>query len=646
MEEENNKKPSTQIEKLKEKISFLKKPKKREIETGLKQKEYNLKKDWDMVKKSNKKEEKKPEKRKISFFGKLVIFSALFFVFSLAVASYVFFKGVNVISTENVDISISGPSSIGGGEELSFQITVQNNNSVDLELTDLVVEYPRGTLSTNTDAKELSSVVQSLGTIPAGSSATHIFKSVLFGNEGDLKEILVTVEYRAADSNAIFFKERKYEVLIDSSPIVFVVKSPEKVMSGQEFETEIEIITNSNKEVKNFIFEADYPFGFDFKKANIKPVNNDNVWNLGTLEPKTKKVLKITGVLEGPDQEERTFHFYGGSEDPNEKNVIKVKLASFTKALVLKKSLIGAELVLDGDYSPEYIASSGERIRADILWSNNLNVNLTDVEAEILIEGTALNKASVLAEKGFYNSGTNKISWNRKTLPELASVEPNQNGNLSFSFELQSLSYLSNYSVINPEVDIDLIVRANQPSTLNSNQIERVETKISKKIKLRSDLMLNARSLYSVGKFENEGPLPPQVDKKTTYTVVFTVTNSSSDVSDAKVSATLPSYVEWLGVVSPSSEKITFNEVGGELVWEIGSILAGVGVNTSTQEVSFQVALVPSLSQVGKEPVLVDNIKIEGMDDFTNVKSSYNSKAVSTVLGTDPVYKRGDGVVK
>lgn len=641
--DELNKKPLTNIEKLKRRISFSKKIKSREMDVDLKPEKYEIKREWNMV---NKQKKKKVKKEKMSFFGKLAIFSVLFFIFSLAVASYVFFKGVNVISTENVDISVSGPSSVGGGEELSFQITVQNNNSVDLELTDLIIKYPEGTLSSGENAKKLSSVVQSLDTIPAGSSSTNIFKSVLFGNEGDVKEILVTVEYRAADSNAIFFKERKYEVVIDSSPIVFVVNMPDQVMSGQEFEIVADVITNSNKDVENFIFEVDYPFGFDFKKANIEPSYKDNVWNLGKLEAGSKKTLKITGVLESPDKEERVFRFYGGSGDKEEKNTIKTKLASFTKNLTLKKSLIEAEIVLDGDYSPEYVSFSGDKIRADVLWSNNLNSNLTDMEVEVLINGIALNKNSISVNKGFYNSLKNIISWNRKTLPELVSVSPGQKGNLSFYFEVVDLSYISNSVIKNPEVDIDLIIRANRASSLSSSQLERVETKVSKKVRVRSDLMLNARSLYSVGKFENEGLIPPVVGKKTTYTVVFTITNSSNDIRDAMVTATLPSYIEWIGNYSPSSEKLTFNEIGGELVWDVGNVSSGVGINKPTKEISFQVALTPSLSQVGKEPILVDNIKIEGGDVFTGTQNIYKANAVNTILATDPIYKRGDGVVQ
>ncbi len=638
MEDLNNK-PLTKMEKLKRNLSFkTKKSLDREI-SGLNPKKYKVDGEWKIKEEPMVKTNKK-QKKKLSFFGKLVIFSIVFFVGSFFVAFYVFYGGVNVISTENVDISISGPSSVGGGEELSFQITVQNNNSVDLELADLIVEYPSGTLSADDKSSELILLRETLDTIPAGSSVTHLFKSVLFGNEGDIKDIIITIEYRAEGSNAIFFKERKYEVVIDSSPIVFVVDTPKNVTAGQEFEINIEIFSNSNRIVKDFLLEADYPFGFDFKDSNIKPSYRDNIWNFGDIAPNSKRILKIEGVLEGQDKEERIFKFYGGTEDKNNDNIIKAKLVSILEPVLIKKSLIGAELVLNRDYSSEYITNSGESIRADILWSNNLITKLTDAEVIVKLKGNILNKRTISSEEGYYRSLDNMIIWNKKDSPQLAVLNPSEEGNLSFSFDIYPLSYISNSGIKNPEIEIELNIKANQLSEIGGKN-EVINTKLIKKIKVSSDLLLTARSLYSVGDFENQGPIPPKADKETTYTVVLTATNTSNSISGAKVIATLPSYVKWMDKIYPTFENVSFNQVGGEIIWEINDLPAGAGITTSAKEVSFQVSLLPSLSQIGSEPVLVDNIYIEGVDDFTGKKIKYNVNPITTSFGTDPMFQNG-----
>jgi len=103
--------------------------------------------------------------------------------------------------------------------------------------------------------------------------------------------------------------------------------------------------------------------------------------------------------------------------------------------------------------------------------------------------------------------------------------------------------------------------------------------------------------------------------------------------------------VRWLGVSSPQSEDISFNQVGGEIVWDIGSVEAGKGVSLSAREVSFQVALLPSLSQVNSEPILVKNISIEGEDSFTDTVIKYSVRDLTTRISTDPFFSIGKGDV-
>ena len=329
------------------------------------------------------------------------------------------------------------------------------------------------------------------------------------------------------------------------------------------------------------------------------------------------------------------------SEDKDENNVIKAKLVSVIEPIVIKKSLIGIDLVLNRDYSPEYITSSGENIRADVLWSNNLSTKLTDVELVVNLNGNTLEKGSISADDGYYRSLDNSITWNKKNSPQLAVIDPGDTGNLSFSFSIYPLAYISNSGVKNPEIKLELIAKANQLSELDSS-VEKIETKLVKVIKLNTDLLLTGRTLYSIGSFENSGPIPPKVDKETTYTIVLTATNTSNSVSKAKVVATLPAYVKWMNKVSPSYENVKFNPVGGEIVWNIGDLPAGAGMITALKEVSFQVSFLPSLSQVGSEPVLVDNLYIEGIDDFTGKQIKYPIKAITTSFETDPLYRRRD----
>lgn len=116
------------------------------------------------------------------------------------------------------------------------------------------------------------------------------------------------------------------------------------------------------------------------------------------------------------------------------------------------------------------------------------------------------------------------------------------------------------------------------------------------------------------------------------------MTNTSNDVNNAKVTASLPAYVTWLGVVSPQSEDLTYNPVGGEIVWNIGDVKAREGISSSPKQVSFQVSLLPSLSQLNAKPSLVKNIVLTGEDDFTGTLINSSYRDITTRISTDPMY--------
>jgi len=98
----------------------------------------------------------------------------------------------------------------------------------------------------------------------------------------------------------------------------------------------------------------------------------------------------------------------------------------------------------------------------------------------------------------------------------------------------------------------------------------------------------------------------------------------------------LPPYVRWLGVVSPSSEKISYNPVGGEISWNVGDVDSGTGINIPSKEISFQVMLLPSVSQIGQTPDLTTEVVVTGKDMFTNASLREVFRSVNTRLSTDP----------
>jgi hypothetical protein len=589
--------------------------------------EYDTKQKW-----FDKKELRTPRRKKRSILSLLLKTSFVFFLIAMVFSVYFIYDKSNVVSSRNIDIEINGPTTISGGEEMSLQITITNKNNVPIKLADLLVEYPGGTRHAYDISKSLSRYRETIGTLAPGEVIQRTVKAILLGSEDTKQNIKITVEYRIDDSNAIFFAEKEYEVTLISAPLGLLVSGLEEAISGQVADFTVTIISNSNTVIKDALLMAEYPFGFEFTEALPKPSFTDSVWDLGDIQPEGKRTIKFQGVIAGENEEERVFRFSAGVKSEQDEKELGVAFITSIKSVIIKKPFVGVALALNGDQSSEYVSSIGGEVRADITWTNNMPVRVADGEIKVKLSGAALDKFSISVDKGFYNSSDNTLTYSRETNKDLASLEPGEVGRVGFSFS--SLSGSSGNVFKNPEIVLDVSIKGKRVS---ENQVsEEINSSITRKVKLASDFLLTSRAVYFAGPFANTGPIPPVAEKETTYTIIWTVNNSSNIVDDAKITATLPSYIRWVGQISPLEEDVKFNPIGGSITWDIGSINPKSDVASSGQkEVAFQIAFSPSISQIGSAPVIINEQRISGFDRFTQTVISSTKRALTTRLSTD-----------
>ena len=569
-------------------------------------------------------------------FYKLLMGSFVFFGISLLIAFYFISQGGNTVSSDKINITIGGPIQIGGGQELALDVGVENKNSVPLELVDLVMDYPSGAKSAEDTRTDLKRDRVNLGDIKADGFAHKIFKSVLFGEEGGSQDIKATIEYRVPGSNAIFTKDKTFSITLNSSPVAIITKGVNEITSGQLAQFEITVSSNSEKELKNIAVKADYPFGYSFKDSDPKPTDGNNVWNIGTLSPKESKTIKVSGILQGQNDEERYFKFTVGNADASNSAEIGTILALSSQSISIKKPFIGIALSLDQSNANEYAVKDNQAIHASLDWVNNTSSVISNAEIEAVLSGEIFDRTSVnVSDGGFYDSSKNTITWNKKTNSALAELKPGDAGKFNFSFNVRSDSAKNN-----PQMSVDINARGQRVS--ENNVEEDIQSTVSRKINLTTDLGLASQAFYFTGPFENSGPMPPQAEKETTYTITWVVTNTKNNVSNAKVVATLPSYVSWNNVISPSSEKISFDSVTGGLVWDVGNVPAQTGFSNPKREVSFQITLKPSISQVDSSPVLIGTQTLTGYDNFANTEVDDTRSALTTRLGEDGQFTSDD----
>ena len=572
---------------------------------------------------------------KTSMFKKFFIFSIGFFVIALIFAFYIFFIGGNSVSNDNIEISVLGNAFAAGGEELPLQIEVVNKNNSSLELADLIVEYPKsssGDLSQGTDRLR-----SSLGTIPAGGTVNENVKVVLFGEQGSIRPIKISLEYRVESSNAIFVKEKPYEVTISSAPINLSIDAPDEASPNQEIALNVKATLNATKPASSMLLRLDYPVGFEFESAKPAPSFGNNIWSLGDLSPGAERDISIVGkMVDVSDGEEKNFHVFSGSQSDSDKSIIGIIFNSLGHMITIKKPFIEAKLYINGVYQREYAVDAKTTVSGEIRWVNNLDTKINDLEIRAKFSGNALNRKTVSANQGFYNSSLNTIVWDKNTQGGFAEVNPGDSGSVSFSVSPSSLFSASSGMLFEPLINIDVSIKGS--NALEGNAVQELANSESKIIRVISDVGIAAKALYYSGPFTNTGPIPPKVDTQTTYTVVWTISNTSNNISKAQIRSTLPSWMSFVGPISPPAEDLTYNPSTKEIVWNIGGIPTGTGITTADREVSFQVGLTPSISQIGTTPLITNNAILTGHDDFANVDITVNKNSLDTQLSDDPAF--------
>jgi len=570
--------------------------------------------------------------------------SIVFFVGALLFFGYYFTFGGGALpaSPGNIDIAITGPTQIAGGEPTQLQITVTNRNRVALQLADLVITYPTGTRSPVDLSTDLSSQRISLDTINAGDRRQGTVSAVFSGSGNEPINVKVDLEYRLEGSSAIFVASSNYQAVLSASALSVSVEGNSETVSGQPVEFTVTIASNASTPVKDVLLSASFPFGFSFTSATPKTTEG-SIWELGDFAPGEKRQVVVRGTLTGEEADERVFRFTAGTrKSPSEKG-ITIPLSDNSFAVRIANPFLGLSVAVGGRSGSGVVVSPGSTVNVTVNWQNNLPTAITDAVIVARLSGIQIDGATVNSADGFYRSSDGAILWDKSTTKGvLANVPSGGRGSVTFSFRMPESADLE--AIRNPSLSISVNAAGKRVS--EDGVPENLQSAAIQRIGLASTLSVTAQGLYYANPFGSTGPLPPKADTETTYAIVFTITNTTNAISNGKLIATLPPYVRWTGIYSPGSEKLTFNQNDGTVTWDIGTIDPGVGLaGTSPRQSAIAVGFTPSTSQIGQGPPLLLGVSFTGVDSATGASITRNVANVTTNIVGDPGFNSTQATV-
>ncbi len=562
-------------------------------------------------------------KKHIPFATKFFIGSIVFFVGALAVSAFLFFGGINTTSPQNIDIQVVAPSLIDGGKQADLEFIITNRNTTSLELADLVIDYPAGARSISDPTKPLTHERISIGTIRSGAQVKRTVSAIFYGSEGTTGTIVAGLEYSVAGSNAVFEKKGETSFIIGSAPVSLSVEAPSKATAGDPFTFNITVRSNAAAPVENVVVEGQYPFGFSVAKTQPSAGAGGTLWRLGTLKPGETRTIKLTGAIDALDGDERVFRFLIGSNADQTDPHVKVPFLIVPQTLTVERPFITGAITLEGKTGATVSATAGKTLSGTIAWENNLPDAVSGLELALVFDGPAIDKNSINASNGFYQSSNSTILWTSQGDSLLALVPPGGKGNYQFSFA--TLPPGANNSLItNPTITLSLQVRGTRQS--EGSVSGAVSSASTMKVTLASALFITAQSLRNTGPYLNTGPVPPRAEQDSSYTITWSVKNSANTVANATAQTTLPPYVTFV----KGEAGVTYDQGTRVVKWSLGDVRAGVGYTSGARQASFQLLFTPSVSQVGTVPTLTGATTLSGLDRFAQVSVEASAEASTT----------------
>jgi hypothetical protein len=559
-----------------------------------------------------------PNQKKWFFIGGIILL-----VLIIGLVVLVYYWTWYSFDKDWVNLSISGPERISSGEDIIYLVKYKNTTKVSLDDAQMTFYWPENSLP----ASEQLTEKVFLNSIAAGEEKEIEFKGKVVGLKNSRKTAKASLSYQPAKVKTRLENQVEFQTEIISVPLVLTFDLPERTTGGQQITVALKYLNDGDSAFENLSAKIEYPDGF--KVSSVFPEPQENVWEIGTLEPKQEGKILVTGIIDGQRGDTKTFRAYLGVAKDKDFAVY----AETVKSSQLALPLLSLEQSVNN--SDSYIANAGDSLEFKIKYQNNSNLAIPSVKIIAKITSPALDFTTLnLKEKGNFDNNSSTITWDQSNTSELKQVDPGRAGELSIAVKVRDnlpiRSFSDNNFVVTCVAHSD---SANIPLALINQQVADTS---EMNIKINSRLTIDAKGYFQDTLLPNSGPIPPKVGQTTTYTIYWQITNSSNDVDDVTVSAVLPFYVQWVNKFKPTSSIFHYDLLNRKITWEIGKLTSGTGILTPAKYVAFQIGLTPSSTQIDHVVELIKQSIISGKDSFTGSDLQATNGAISSDLPDDP----------
>jgi len=433
---------------------------------------------------------------------------------------------------------------------------------------------------------------ENLENLKSGQEGEVEIKKRIFGQEQELKISKAKLRYLPANFSSFFETAAFSEIKIISSLIIASLDGPSKAASGELVEFTLNYANKSENIFENLEINFAYP-----EKFSVQGQDN---FIIQKLEKDQIGSLKIKGILTGQEGEIKTL-------------IAKIGQITEIKAEV---EITGFPLLIEQTYNQE---------KYFIKYQNKSDLLLKNAIIILELDSQAFDFNSLQVKQGSFDKFNKKITWTSAGVSELADLEPGEKGELDFKIKIKDpLPQDKNFI-------LQGIAKITAGEISNSHKLS---------IKLDSKLVLQVKAYY------NKGELPPKVGQSTYYNIHWQILNSSNDLEDAVITASLPQSISWHSAVNNEHGRIYYDEAANEIVWDLGKVPAWTGHYSPVYETVFQVKLEPISQQANKTVSVLNETILIAKDMFTQNTLTGQHTYITSELPDDPNISYEQGIVQ
>ncbi len=518
----------------------------------------------------------------------------------------------NPFSQADLKVEITAEREVALFERVNYRVRYRNNGNVRLDGAVLTFEFPELTIPD--DDLSLRNQIE-LGSIYPGEERTVTFSGRLVGEENETKEAEVNIRYQPRNLTAFYESSTSFSTVIGSIPISFDMELPSNLSTERPFSFSVDYFSRLDFPLSDLKVKIEYPEKFTFLESTPRG-KEETEWDIPLLNRAEGGRIQIQGKIEGETSDQKFFTASLGIWQRGTFVILK----EITKGTKISDPDLYVFQRING--KDEYVAKPGELLHYEIFFRNIGDESFSRLSLINRLKGDLFDEDSIKVMDG--RQSDLDLMWDWREVSKLNFLDKGQEGMVEFWVEVKD-----------------------EEKTLKRNALDNIVTISGMReefsLKVSSKVDFAQKAFYQDEVFGNRGPIPPQAGEVTTYTVNWQIKNFYNDLKDVAIKANLPSNVRLTGEFFPSNkeDQITFDSQSREIIWRAGNLKAGEDFDS----VSFQVALEPSMNQIGQVLPIIGEATAKGIDIWTEKEIEINDSKIDTNLPHDP-FSGGKGEVQ